>query len=129
MELSKVILLYLSVLIWPITVIVIIFLFRNQVVLLINRIRHAELPGGLTLDLVQEIKEVKSLSSKVQEQPAIVDRKEGRPSIPLTEANARMIQLDLRPSPSGLDMSYYRELAKQDPNVALAGLRPRHARP
>ena len=34
-----------------------------------------------------------------------------------------MLQLGLRPSPSGLDMSYYRSLADQDPNLALAGLR------
>jgi hypothetical protein len=34
-----------------------------------------------------------------------------------------MIQLGLRPSPSGLDMAYYRKFAEQDPNVALAGLR------
>jgi hypothetical protein len=43
--------------------------------------------------------------------------------IPLTEANARMISLGLQPSPSGLDMEYYRVLASQDPNIALAGLR------
>ena len=46
-----------------------------------------------------------------------------RPSIPMTEANARLIKLGLRPSPSGLDMSYYRSLAAQDPALALAGLR------
>ena len=41
----------------------------------------------------------------------------------MTEANARLIRLGLRPSPSGLDMTYYRELAEQDPNLALAGVR------
>ena len=35
----------------------------------------------------------------------------------------RLIKLGLRPSPSGLDLAYYRRLAEQDPNVALAGLR------
>ncbi len=34
-----------------------------------------------------------------------------------------MIQLGLRPSPSGLDLSYYREIADRDPILALAGLR------
>ena len=48
---------------------------------------------------------------------------ENRQSIPLTEANARIIKLGLRPSPSGLDMDYYRKLASQDPTLALAGLR------
>ena len=41
----------------------------------------------------------------------------------MTEANARMIKLGLQPSPSGLDMAYYRNIAAQDPNLALAGLR------
>lgn len=88
-----------------------------------ERIRHADLPGGVGIDLDQEIKEAKSLSAKVQEQPVPAERQRARPAIPLTEANARMLQLGLRPSPSGLDMSYYRTLADQDPNVALAGLR------
>jgi hypothetical protein len=34
-----------------------------------------------------------------------------------------MIKLGLRPSPSGLDLSYYREIAERDPILALAGLR------
>jgi hypothetical protein len=34
-----------------------------------------------------------------------------------------MIRLGLRPSPSGLDLSYYREIAERDPILALAGLR------
>jgi len=123
MEIAKLVLEYVRVLIWPAIVLVICVVFRRHLVALLNRIRHAELPGGVSVDLDQEIKEVKSLSAKVQEQPAPSDRKRTRPAIPLTEANARMIQLGLRPSPSGLDMSYYRSLAEQDPNVALAGLR------
>lgn len=34
-----------------------------------------------------------------------------------------MIALGLKPTPSGLDMSYYRQIAAQDPTLALAGLR------
>jgi len=45
------------------------------------------------------------------------------PTIPLTEANRRILELGLQPSPSGLDISYYREMAERDPNLALAGLR------
>ena len=45
------------------------------------------------------------------------------PNIPLSEINARMLSLGLRPSPSGFDLGYYRRLAGQDPNIALAGLR------
>ena len=45
------------------------------------------------------------------------------PSIPLTEANARMIKLGLSPMLSGLDIAYYRSKAESDPVLALAGLR------
>jgi len=34
-----------------------------------------------------------------------------------------MIALGLKPTSSGLDMSYYREIAQSDPTLALAGLR------
>ncbi|QTF93723.1 hypothetical protein [Halomonas sp. BM-2019] len=37
--------------------------------------------------------------------------------------NTQLMQLGLRPSSSGLDMQYYRNLADHDPNIALAGLR------
>jgi hypothetical protein len=43
--------------------------------------------------------------------------------LPVTEANARMLSLGLQPSPSGLEMSRSFDLAQQDPNLALAGLR------
>lgn len=43
--------------------------------------------------------------------------------LPLTEANSRLIGLGLQPSPSGLDMARYFDLAQDDPNLALAGLR------
>ncbi|MFG6101461.1 hypothetical protein U2F10_04365 [Leptothoe sp. EHU-05/26/07-4] len=34
-----------------------------------------------------------------------------------------MIKLGLQPSPSGLNVNYYRDLVEDDPNLALAGLR------
>lgn len=122
MEIAKLILEYIRVLIWPTTVAAVSLLFRKQVVDLLTRIRRAGLPGGISFDLAEGIDEAKALAVKVQEMP---DRHEGKrgPSIPLTEANSRMLKLGLRPSPSGLDLSYYLDLARQDPNVALAGLR------
>ncbi len=122
MEVAKLVLEYLRVLVWPGIVVTICLVSRKQFVALLERIRHAEFPGGVAFDLSEEIQEVKALSTKVQDTPVPREHQK-RPSIPLTEANARTIQLGLRPSPSGLDMSYYRDLANQDPNVALAGLR------
>ena len=122
MEIAKLVLEYLRVLIWPGVAIGVSLIFRKPLIALLERVRHAELPGGVAIDLAEQIKDAKVLSTKVQETPPPPERRTG-PAIPLTEANSRMIQLGLRPSPSGLDMSYYRNLAKQDPNVALAGLR------
>jgi hypothetical protein len=122
MEVAKLVLEYIRTLIWPTVVLSICLVFRSQLVGLLNRIRHAELPGGVAVDLDQEIKDVKALSARVQVEPVPNDRKR-EPSIPINEANARMMKLGLRPSPTGLDLAYYRTLAEQDPNIALAGLR------
>ncbi len=122
MDIAKLVLEYIRALIWPAVVVTVALVFRAELRGLIARVRHADLPGGIALDFPHEIAEARSLSVKVEATPAGVERKAG-PSIPLTEANARMIQLGLRPSPSGLDMGYYRGLAQQDPTLALAGLR------
>lgn len=122
MDLAHLILEYLKVFVWPVTVAVLCFSFRRQLIEVANRLRHADLPGGISVDLQEVVHQTHELSNKVQAAPPPEGEKR-MPSIPLTEANTRMIHLSLRPSPSGLDMSYYRVLARQDPNVALAGLR------
>src|SRR5258708_19539898 len=75
---------------------------------------------GVSLDFDAELQEAKLISKQVEQ---ATENGTQRPNIPMTEANARMIKLGLQPSPSGLDVSYYRNLAIQDPNIALAGLR------
>jgi hypothetical protein len=122
MEIAKLVLEFVKALAWPTVTITAFLVFKKELRALISRVRHADLPGGITLDFPHEIAEAKRLSEKVESAAAPTNRKAG-PAIPLTEANARMIQLGLRPSPSGLDMSYYRNLAQQDPTLALAGLR------
>lgn len=112
----------LGALAWPVTTISLALLFKQQVAAILERITHASLPGGVSFDFGQEAAAAKALSEKTEGRPTPADRKVF-PAIPLTQANARMISLGLRPSPSGLDMSYCRSLANQDPNVALAGLR------
>lgn len=126
MEIAKLILDYLKVLIWPIVAVTTVLLFRSRLNAIFGRLRKADLPGGVSLDFQEVIQEAKALSQQVAQQkenPNLPEEKKRRPSIPMTEANARMVKLGLRPSPSGLDMTYYRDLALQDPNLALAGLR------
>jgi len=122
MEIAKLALEYVKALAWPLTVLFLSLLFRSEIKRVFARLRKAALPGGISVDLQEEIREVKQLSEKVESAPPPEDRRRA-PGIPQTEANARMIQLGLRPSPSGLDLSYYREIAERDPILALAGLR------
>jgi hypothetical protein len=124
MEIAKLVLEYIQALIWPGIILFIAIYFKNETSALLGRIKSATLPGGVSFDLNDKIQEVKALSNEVQETvSAKQERNKGKPTIPLTEANSRLIKLGLRPSPSGMDMNYYLDIASQDPNLALAGLR------
>jgi hypothetical protein len=122
MEIVKTIIVFLHVLTWPTVVLVFLILFREPLNEMLRRLRHADLPGGLSVDLEGDIQQAKAVSQEVTKE-RLKDAKTKKPSIPLTEANARMIEIGLKPSPSGLDMNYYKTLAGQDPTLALAGLR------
>jgi hypothetical protein len=119
---ARLVLEYTQALVWPLVAVIAMLLFRKHLVVVLQRLKGADLPGGVSLDFNEEIRDAKELSREVQDAPPH-EKDKGQPSIPLTEANARMISVGLQPSPSGLDLSYYRNLARQDPNVALAGLR------
>jgi len=124
MEAAKLVLEYIKVIIWPITVNFLFIFFRKELIFLLKRVRKASLPGGVSLETFpEEIREAKLLSSEVQKEGKNKEKKKTRHTIPLTEANARMLNLGLYPSPSGLELEYYRNLIEEDPNVALAGLR------
>jgi len=123
MEIAKLILEYIKVFIWPTTIIFLSLLFKNEIIELLRRIKKADLPGGVSIETFpEEIKEAKILSKEVKEE-AVKKNKKITSTIPLTEANARMLNLGLAPSPSGLEFSNYRDLINQDPTLALAGLR------
>ena len=76
----------------------------------------------MALDFDEQIRETKELATRVETAPTRPERPKTA-GLPLTEANARMIDLGLRPVPSGLDMNYFKEIAEMDPALALAGLR------
>jgi hypothetical protein len=125
MEITKLVLEFVEVLIWPAVIIFILLLYRNQIGNIFSRVKKADLPGGISIETFpEEIKEAKALSVEVtQEEQQKEEEKERPAAIPLTEANARMLTLGLSPSPSGLELKQYRILAKEDPNLAMAGLR------
>ena len=121
METLRLVLEFFRVLSWPLVTLAIALVFRIELTSLLRRLRHASLPGGTSLEFEERITEARRLSAKIEtsDEPP----KHPGPSLPLTEANTRMMKLGLRPSPSGLDMDYYRDLANRDPALALAGLR------
>ena len=124
MEIFKLILEYIKVLIWPAVVLYCLNLFKDQIGTFFARVEKADLPGGISLTAFQEeIKIGKELSVEVKEEQSPKQNKQGFSAIPINEANARMLNLNLSPSPSGLELSEYRILAQQDPNLALAGIR------
>ncbi len=125
METAEMVLEYLRVLIWPILLLCSILLFKRQLRWLFTRIKSAVLPGGISIETYPlEIESARDLSQKVREEEAERSEKtdKERP-IPLTDANRRILELGLLPSPSGLEISYYEDLSIQDPNLALAGMR------
>jgi hypothetical protein len=122
MELAKLVLEYLKALAWPATTIFLGIYFREPLTALLDRIKKAGLPGGVSLDFQEKIQEVKELSEEIPAAPN-AQTANARATIPLTEANARMISLGLQPVSSGLDLSYFRHIAQTDPTLALAGLR------
>lgn len=120
MEIAKLVLEYVKVLAWPSAILTIVFIFRRQIESLVKRLEKADLPGGVSISLRAEILEAQELSNRVSLLP---QKPKGRKDLPPTEANLRMIKLGLQPSPSGLNVDYYREILETDPNLALSGLR------
>lgn len=126
MELAKLILEYIKVLAWPITVIGILIGFRKHLSQLFNRTKKLELPGGISLEVFEEkIQEAKVLAKKVEQEERTNKGKEKDVKLikTNTEVNKRMLELGLKPSPSGLQISYYYDLAETDTRLALAALR------
>jgi hypothetical protein len=122
MELAKLVLEYVRALAWPITAFAIALIFRREIRGIIARIRKAALPGGVSIDFEEQILETKELATRIEAALPPPNRQQTA-VLPLTEANSRMISLGLKPTPSGLDLNYYRSIAAHDPTLALAGLR------
>jgi len=125
-ELLKIILDFIGTIMWPVTVLIIIYLFQQEIQKLLLRTKKLELPGGLSIEtLEQDISQAKELSVEVEkerkpEAKEIISKV--TPSIE-SEANKKMIEVGLIPSPSGLDLNYYRNIVDIDPRLALIGLR------
>lgn len=128
MEIAKFVLEILKTIIWPCTIVFLSLFYKKEIEKIFKRIKKADFPGGVSIETFPEaIQEAKSLSLEIKREEEEKKSKKPNslltPTIPLTEANTRMLNLGLSPSPSGLEFSYYRNLINEDPNIALAGLR------
>lgn len=122
MDTAQLVLEYIKALAWPITVFVLTLTFKREIRAILPRVKRAGLPGGVSLDLESAIHQTTELATRIEANPPA--RPRGAPAVlPLTEANSRMINLGLKPVPSGLDMNYYKTIAETDPTLALAALR------
>jgi hypothetical protein len=130
-ELLKIILDFIGTIIWPVTVCFIILMYKEAILRLINRARKVELPGGVSLETVEDdIKQAKELSQETEaerkpEVKALINKEiefGGKKRLE-NETNKKMIQLGLTPSPSGLNLDYYKSISVIDPRLALIGLR------
>lgn len=124
MEIAKLILEYIQALVWPVIVIFLVSNFKKEAISILSRLESAVLPGGIQVNLNNNIAEIKNLSNEVRETSEEKKKKHSDvPLIKISETNSRLLELGLMPSPSGLDMQYYHDLAQENPNLALAGLR------
>jgi hypothetical protein len=107
---------------WPAVVIFGICLFSDQIKSIMKRLIKAELPGGISIEAIpDELKKGELAKTLIENEPKKEEHKYD--VIPLNAVNNRMIEVGLRPSPSGLDISYYNDLIEQDSRIALSALR------
>jgi hypothetical protein len=124
--LLKMVLDFIGTIIWPVVVLIIVLYFKNDIKKLIDKAKKIGLPGGISIEAVDEdIDKAKELATEIKterkpERQSIIDLagKNGE-----TKANRRMLELGLEPSPSGLDLNYYKKIADLDLRLALVGLR------
>lgn len=125
-ELIKIILDFISSIIWPLIALFVLMAFKKEIKALINRATKVELPGGVSLDTIQQdIQHAKTLADKIdtERKPEVAKLiEEAGPKFD-TDINSKMTEIGLQKSPSGLDLSYYKKIAETDPQLALAGLR------
>ncbi|MBN1253450.1 MAG: hypothetical protein JXA16_15025 [Bacteroidales bacterium] len=126
MEIANLILEFLKVIIWPIITILILLKFKDELSSLFQKAKKINLPGGLSLETFEEqVTEAKELAKEVVEErkPKIINIISEKSKNPIDKINERMVKLGLNPSPSGLNINFYRNISLTDTRLALAGLR------
>ena len=122
MEIARLVLEYLEALVWPGAIVLGVWIFRRPLADVLLRMNQAKLPGGVSFNFDTEIRNTKQLSQEVRS-AILTSRAVPEETISPSQANSVALSLGLQPSPSGLDLSMYFDLAREDPSFALGGLR------
>lgn len=124
-ELLKIILDFIGAIIWPVIVIILVSFFKIQIQEFLTKAKKVELPGGFSVEIENDIQQAKELASeiKIDRKPEIEKFIEEKGVRFQSDANMKMLQLGLTPSPSGLNLNYYKSISETDPRLAIVGLR------
>ncbi|MGI4750540.1 MAG: DUF4145 domain-containing protein [Janthinobacterium lividum] len=124
-ELLKIILDFIGTVIWPIIIVILVSLFKTQIREFFTRAKKLELPGGFSVEIENDIQQAKELATEIKtdRKPEIEKFIKEKGVRFQSDANMKMLQLGLTPSPSGLDLNYYKSISETDPRLAIVGLR------
>ena len=122
MEVPELILKYVDTLVWPVVTVFILIYFKNDLSKLFDRAKKIELPGGISIEAFErKLEQAKRLEKEIRAeklQAAATDRQQET-----TQDNMKTTDPGSIPSVRRLDVDLYRELAKSDQQLAVAGLR------
>ena len=126
METFKTIVEIVKVLAWPIVAGIAIYLFKEEIRLLLKKPWKAQLPGGISVETLPERLEAakdRAVNVEKEVETRLKDKNIERTSIASEDVNKMLIERGLEPSPSGLSLKYYERLIADDPNLGMAALR------
>lgn len=119
----RLILEFITVLIWPITSLFIIIRFSENIRNLLKSVRRAEFPwGGGAVEFEKEVTDLSLQANQPDPEKQARPTSDHPPQI-IENYNAALVKRGLEPTASGLDLNYFRRIASDDPNLALAALR------
>jgi len=119
-EIARLVLDYIKVLVWPLTIILLVGMFEHEFVTLVRRLVKWNAAGisaefSLTAEQVEQTTERAVAEGRAAPIP-------DPPGVGLV-LNAELKQAGLQELPGAFDFERYKLIAQSDPNLALAGLR------
>lgn len=122
MEVARLVLDYMTALVWPVLVLLAVLLFRGQLAEMLGRLTSLKLPGGASADFQRRVEGAEAASGQIirAADPALLDWEHGASMRPLAEKEA---SLGMVGTPNEAGFGAFLAVSNEDPNVALAGLR------